>query len=339
MSNLRSDVPLLEVNNLETHFLTRAGTIKAVNNVTFDIEAGEVLGIVGESGCGKSVTALSLMRLIPDPPGRIIGGEIKFNGVDLLRQSDQDMRSIRGRRMSMIFQEPMTSLNPVLNIGRQLTEVLELHLKLTHNAAMTRAAELLEMVGMSDPATRLRSYAHQFSGGMRQRVMIAMAVSCNPQLLIADEATTALDVTIQAQILELIHGLTSELGMSLIIISHNLGVIARYADRVNVMYAGRITESASAEEIFRNPRHPYTVGLLKTVPQIDGPISEFLSPIPGEIPDLANLPAGCSFHARCKWKTLKCESSIPSAVELSAKHEVACWEHERVQIGQEPTVQ
>ena len=330
-------MPLLEVNNLETHFRTRSGTIKAVNNVTFDIEAGEVLGVVGESGCGKSVTALSLMRLIPDPPGRIVGGEIKFNGVDLLRLSNKDMRSIRGRRISMIFQEPMTSLNPVLSIGQQLTEVLELHLKLTHNSATARAVELLEMVGMPDPVVRLRAYAHQFSGGMRQRVMVAMAVACNPQLLIADEATTALDVTIQAQILELIHGLTADSNMALMIISHNLGVIARYADRVNVMYAGQISESSSAEDLFRNPRHPYTVGLLNTIPQIDGPTSEYLSPIPGDIPDLAHLPAGCSFHPRCNWKTSKCELTPPSLVELNVKHKVACWEQERVQRKQEPT--
>ncbi|MEX0762814.1 MAG: ABC transporter ATP-binding protein [Dehalococcoidia bacterium] len=324
--------PLLDVRNLKTHFFTAGGVIKAVDDVSFTVEAGETLGLVGESGCGKSVTALSLMRLVPDPPGRIVGGEVLFDGQDLLRASDTQMRQVRGGRIGMIFQEPMTSLNPVLTIGRQLTESLELHLKMNHRAAMTRARELLEMVGIPDPESRLSDYPHQMSGGQRQRIMIAIALSCNPDLLIADEATTALDVTIQAQILELMKDLTTRLGTALIIITHNLGVVARYADRVNVMYAGRIRETGTAEEIYGHPKHPYTVGLLNSVPRLDQPSGTRLRPIEGEIPNLADLPDGCDFRPRCAWAVPHCATDDPPLLETSVGQRSACWEHERVEL-------
>ena len=326
----RTSIPLLEVKNLTTYFDTQSGLIKAVDDVSFNIEAGEILGLVGESGCGKSVTALSLMGLVPDPPGKIIRGEVLLDGVDLLQISNAELRHIRGRRIAMIFQEPMTSLNPVLTIGRQLTEPLELHLKMTRREAATRAAELIDMVGIPDPDERLRNYPHHLSGGMRQRIMIAMALSCDPALLIADEATTALDVTIQAQILELMQGLTSRLNTALLIITHNLGVVARYANRVNVMYAGKIREMGTAIEIYGTPKHPYTVGLLNTVPQVDGPLAERLEPIEGEIPDLANLPAGCAFQPRCRWAVEQCGVEDPQLTAVSPGHVTACWEHELV---------
>ncbi len=327
-------MPLLEVKNLTTYFDTDSGLIKAVDDVSFTIESGEILGLVGESGCGKSVTALSLMRLVPSPPGRIIRGEVRLDGVDLLTLSDAEIRKIRGRRIAMIFQEPMTSLNPVLTIERQLTEQLELHKNMTRRQAAMRAAELLDMVGIPDPEQRLWGYPHQLSGGMRQRVMIAMALSCEPELLIADEATTALDVTIQAQILELMQDLTSRLNTALLIITHNLGVVARYADRVNVMYAGKIREMGGAIEIYGDPKHPYTVGLLNTVPQVEGPLSERLEPIEGDIPDLANLPAGCSFEPRCRWSTEQCVVEDPPLTELKPGHVTACWEHALVNRGE-----
>ena len=326
----RTSIPLLEVKNLTTYFDTQEGLIKAVDDVSFNIEAGEILGLVGESGCGKSVTALSLMGLVPDPPGKIIRGEVILDGVDLLQISNAELRHIRGRRIAMIFQEPMTSLNPVLTIGRQLTEPLELHLKMTRREAATRAAELIDMVGIPDPEERLLNYPHHLSGGMRQRIMIAMALSCEPALLIADEATTALDVTIQAQILELMQGLTSRLNTALLIITHNLGVVARYANRVNVMYAGKIREMGTAIEIYGTPKHPYTVGLLNTVPQVDGPLAERLEPIEGEIPDLANLPAGCAFQPRCRWAVERCAVEDPALTEVRPGHVTACWEHELV---------
>ena len=324
---------LLEVKNLSTYFDTEPGLIKAVDDVSFTIESGEILGLVGESGCGKSVTALSVMGLVPSPPGRIVNGEVRLDGVDLLALSDAELRQIRGRRIAMIFQEPMTSLNPVLTIERQLTEPLELHMNMTRRQAATRSAELLDMVGIPDPEERLWGYPHQLSGGMRQRVMIAMALSCEPELLIADEATTALDVTIQAQILELMQDLTSRLNTALLIITHNLGVVARYADRVNVMYAGKIREKGKAIEIFRDPKHPYTVGLLNTVPQVEGPLSERLEPIEGDIPDLANLPPGCSFQPRCRWATEQCGVEDPTLTELTDGHVTACWEHALVNKG------
>ena len=318
---------LLEVKNLATHFFMQDGLVKAVDGVSFDIEEGETLGLVGESGCGKSVSALSILRLIPWPPGRTIGGEIIFEGEDLLRLDAQEMRHIRGNRISMVFQEPMTSLNPVLTIGRQLTETLELHMKMDKSSAINRAAELLTSVGIPEASTRLGDYPHQFSGGMRQRVMIAMALSCNPRLLIADEPTTALDVTIQAQVLEVMRDLCTELGAALIIITHNLGVVARYADRVNVMYAGRIIERGSAQEIYHNPKHPYTRGLLASVPRLDEPKREKLNPIEGLPPNLMTLPPGCSFRPRCTHAIERCATEFPplESVADEGRHLAACW--------------
>ena len=315
---------LLEVKDLATYFFTPEGVVKAVDGITYDLEEGEILGLVGESGCGKSVSALSLMRLIQNP-GRNVAGSVMFNGQDLLTLDDEDMRHIRGKDMSMIFQEPMTSLNPVLTIGRQLTESLQLHLGLDKEGAEKRAGELLLMVGIPEGDRRLRDYPHQFSGGMRQRVMIAMALSCNPKMLIADEPTTALDVTIQAQILELVQRLGRELGTAVLIITHNLGVVARYADRVNVMYAGKIIERGTSREIYGNPRHPYTIGLLASVPRLDEPRKEQLDPIEGLPPDLISLPAGCSFRARCRFAIDKCATEIPPLVEVSEGHTAACW--------------
>lgn len=321
---------LLDIKNLSTHFRTRLGVIKAVNDVSFSLSEGETLGLVGESGCGKSVTALSIMRLVPSPPGRIVGGEVMFQGQNLVTISEIEMRNIRGRDIGMIFQEPMTSLNPVLSIGRQLREPLELHLGMTKKQALDRSIELLELVGIPDPETRLKSFPHQISGGQRQRVMIAMALSCEPKLLIADEATTALDVTIQAQILEIIKELTDRLGTAVIIITHNLGVVARYADSVNVMYAGRIRESGSLDQVYREPKHPYTVGLLNSVPTLDLDADIRLEPIRGEIPNLADLPTGCAFMDRCDYAVERCGESDPELVELDGTHLGACWEHERV---------
>ncbi|MBI4298538.1 MAG: ABC transporter ATP-binding protein [Chloroflexi bacterium] len=318
---------LLEVNNLKTYFFMQDGVTKAVDGISYDLQEGETLGLVGESGCGKSVSALSVMRLIAWPPGRTVEGEAIFDGEDLLKMDNNEMRRIRGNRMSMVFQEPMTSLNPVLTIGRQLTETLELHLKMDKSAARNRAAELLQMVGIPEAASRLNDYPHQFSGGMRQRVMIAMAISCNPRLIIADEPTTALDVTIQAQILELMKGLCKQLGTALIVITHNLGVVARYADRVNVMYAGKIIERGTAKEIYHNPKHPYTLGLLRSVPRLDEPKKQKLDPIEGIPPDLMNLPPGCSFRPRCHYAIDKCavEEPLLEPVADSNRHTSACW--------------
>ena len=315
---------LLEVKDLATYFFTPEGVVKAVDGITYDLEEGEILGLVGESGCGKSVSALSLMRLIQNP-GKNVAGEVLFNGQDLLALNDRDMRRIRGKDMSMIFQEPMTSLNPVLTIGRQLTEALQLHLGLDKKGAEQRAGELLLMVGIPEGDRRLKDYPHQFSGGMRQRVMIAMALSCDPKMLIADEPTTALDVTIQAQILELVQRLGQELGTAVLIITHNLGVVARYADRVNVMYAGKIIERGTSREIYGNPRHPYTIGLLASVPRLDEPRKEQLDPIQGLPPDLIALPEGCSFRPRCKFAIDRCATEIPPLVEVSEGHTSACW--------------
>ena len=325
-----SSSPLLQITDLATEFTTEAGPIRAVDGVSLEIHEGETLGLVGESGCGKSVTALSILRLVPSPPGRIVGGQVLFQGIDLLRLSDREMRRVRGGRIGMIFQEPMTSLNPVLSIGRQLTEPLELHLKMTKVQSRRRAVELLELVGLPDPADRYRAYPHQLSGGQQQRVMIAIALSCNPKLLIADEATTALDVTIQAQILELMKELTDRLGTAVLVITHNLGVVARYADRVNVMYAGKIRESGSAEQIYLSPRHPYTNGLLESVPRLDRPVSDRLQPIEGEIPDPGQLSAGCAFNPRCSWAVDRCYKDDPALTDTGSGHAVACWEQERV---------
>ena len=324
---------LLEVKDLQTHFFTMDGVVRAVDGVSYDLSEGETLGLVGESGCGKSVSALSLMRLIPDPPGRIVNGEVLLDGQDILRIDMADMRNIRGAKMSMVFQEPMTSLNPVLTIERQLTETLQLHKGMSKAEARREGVDLLARVGIPDPDQRIKQYPHQFSGGMRQRVMIAMALSCNPRLIIADEPTTALDVTIQAQILELMKSLTTEFGVALIVITHNLGVVARYADRVNIMYAGRIIERGSAREIYSNPRHPYTVGLLRSVPRLDLPRRAKLDPIEGQPPDLVNLPAGCAFRARCRWAVDKCATDAPGLQETNPEHWSACWRAEDLGPG------
>ncbi|HET9488727.1 MAG TPA: ABC transporter ATP-binding protein [Methylomirabilota bacterium] len=322
---------LLDVRSLTTQFFTSAGIVRAVDGVSWDVDEGETVALVGESGCGKSVSALSIMRLVSEPAGRIVSGEILFKGRNLLALSDEDMRHIRGREIAMIFQEPMTSLNPVLTVGRQVTEGLEIHLGMTPAAAQQRAVELLAMVGIPDSARRLRQYPHQFSGGMRQRIMIAMALACNPALILADEPTTALDVTIQAQILELMKELSRRLGVAMLVITHNLGVVARYADRVNVMYAGRIIERASARELYANPRHPYTLGLLRSVPRLDEPRRERLAPIEGQPPDLTRLPSGCAFASRCVFQVERCLREVPPLRPLGAdSHVSACWEAERV---------
>ena len=316
---------LLEVRDLKTHFFTPDGVVKAVDGVFYDLEEGETLGLVGESGCGKSVSALSIMRLIPDPPGKTVGGKVIFEGEDLLKLSGSQMRRVRGKRIAMVFQEPMTSLNPILSIERQLTEALEVHLRMGKSDARKEAIRRLEQVGISDPERRIKQFPHQFSGGMRQRVMIAMALSCNPRLIIADEPTTALDVTIQAQILELMKNLSVEYGVSLIIITHNLGVVARYADRVNIMYAGKIIERGPAKEIYGSPSHPYTLGLLKSVPRLDLPRKERLDPIEGQPPDLMNLPPGCAFRERCRYAIDRCAEEIPPLHRVSDSHFSACF--------------
>ena len=325
--------PLLEVKNLRTHFYTFEGVVKAVDGVSYDLEEGETLGLVGESGCGKSVSAMSLMRLIPDPPGKIVDGEILFEGQDVLQLSMDEMRHIRGAKMSMVFQEPMTSLNPVLNLEKQLGETLQLHKGMTKQEARQESVELLARVGIPDPERRVRQYPHQFSGGMRQRVMIAMALSCNPRVIIADEPTTALDVTIQAQILELMKGLTQEFGVAMIVITHNLGVVARYADRMNIMYAGKIIERGESAEIYSNPRHPYTVGLLKSVPRLDLPRRTRLDPIEGQPPDLIAVPKGCAFRERCKWAVDKCATEEPGLESVAEGHYSACWRYEDLGPG------
>ena len=303
--------PLLEVKDLHTEFRTGAGLVRAVDGISYAVEHGETVAIVGESGSGKSVSALSVMRLVADPPGRITAGKVLFDGRDLLKLSAEEMREVRGRDIGMVFQEPMTSLNPVLTIGRQITEVLEAHQGIDKSASEARARELLELVGIADPMRRLRQYPHQLSGGMRQRVMIAVALACNPKLIIADEPTTALDVTIQAQILELMKSLTVKLNVALIVITHNLGVVARYAHRVNVMYAGRIVESGRADAIYHDPRHPYTIALLKSVPRLDQPRRARLDPVEGQPPDLTRLDGGCAFRPRCRFAIEKCALSIP----------------------------
>ena len=321
---------LLEVRDLRTTFQTAAGTVRAVDGVSWDIHEGETVALVGESGCGKSVSALSVMRLVEPPAGRIESGEILFKGRDLLKLSEPEMHHVRGREIAMVFQEPMTSLNPVLSVGRQLTEGLEIHMGMTPAAAHARALELLGLVGISEGERRLRQFPHHFSGGMRQRLMIAMALACNPSLILADEPTTALDVTIQAQILELMRDLSRRLRVALLIITHNLGVVARYADRVNVMYAGRIIERASAEELYAAPRHPYTLGLLRSVPRLDEPRRARLDPIDGQPPDLSRLPPGCAFAPRCAWRTDHCAEAVPPLSTPVAAHHTACWEDERV---------
>jgi len=322
--------PLLDVKGLRTQFFTQDGVVKAVDDVSFYIMPGETLGVVGESGSGKSMTGLSIMRLIPNPPGKIVSGEIIFNGKDIIKMSDDQVRSIRGNDIAMIFQDPMTSLNPVLTINRQISEALQLHMKMNKSQARTRTIELLHMVGIPNAEERIDQYPHQFSGGMRQRVMIAMALSCNPKLLIADEPTTALDVTIQAQILDLMRVLQVERDTGVILITHSMGVVAGMADRIQVMYAGHIVETGTTEEIFANPRHPYTVGLLKSIPRLDATRKEKLEPIRGMPPDLIDLPDMCPFVPRCNYAREKCEQKNPPLMEVGPGHFSACWFWEEV---------
>ena len=323
--------PLLEVKDLHTEFRTGAGTVRAVDGISYTVEPGETVAIVGESGSGKSVSALSILRLIPDPPGRITHGEIRFAGRDIMQLSDAEMREVRGGDIGMVFQEPMTSLNPVLTIGRQITETLEQHRGMDRTASHKRAVELLGLVGISDAERRLRQYPHQLSGGMRQRIMIAMALACDPKLIIADEPTTALDVTIQAQILELMKDLTRRLNVALIIITHNLGVVARYANRVNVMYAGRLVESGPAADVYHNPRHPYTMALLRSVPRLDRPRQERLDPVEGQPPDLTRLDGGCAFRPRCRFAVDACAQTQPPLEPVDIPgHLAACFRSKEV---------
>ena len=322
---LDSKKTILEIRNLRTQFDTHEGRVHAVNGVSYDIHEGETVGIVGESGCGKSVSMLSVMRLLDSPPAFIEADSIKFMGQELTTMSEDEMRRLRGSKMAMIFQDPMTSLNPVLTIGFQLTEPLMLHQGMSEEDARKKAAELLGWVGIPDPEKRLDDYPHQLSGGMRQRVMIAMALSCNPMLLIADEPTTALDVTIQAQLVDLVKHLRDETGMSLIWITHDLGVIAGLADRVLVMYAGFIVEDAEVKELYGNPQHPYTAALLRSLPRLDGSPGEKLETIEGLPPDLLAFPTGCPFAPRCKYVQEKCLTENPTLQEITPGHKVACW--------------
>ncbi|NIN69388.1 MAG: ATP-binding cassette domain-containing protein [Anaerolineae bacterium] len=315
---------LLEVKDLSTRFYTDDGVVQAVNGVSWEVSEGETLGIVGESGCGKSVSVLSVLRLIPQPPGKIESGEVMFEDRDLMKLSDDEMRSIRGNKMAMVFQDPMTSLNPVLTINQQISEALMLHLGMNKKEARERTAELLKLVQIPQAEDRVDDYPHQFSGGMRQRAMIAMALSCSPQILIADEPTTALDVTIQAQIIELVKELRDEIGMAIIWITHDLGIIAGIADRVEVMYAGYIIESADVKDLYGDPRHPYTLGLLGSVPRLDLGKKKKLTPIFGLPPDLIDLPSGCPFAARCDYRIDDCVGR-PELRLIAPGHEVACW--------------
>ena len=320
---------VLEVEDLQTYFYTRGGLVKAVDGVSFSLARGATLAIVGESGCGKSVTALSLMRLVADPPGRIIGGRVRLEGVDLLRLDEAAMRDIRGNQISMVFQEPMTSLNPVMTIGRQISEALILHQRMSNKAALNRAVEMLALVGIPEPKQRAKEYPHQLSGGMRQRAMIAMALACNPRVLIADEPTSALDVTIQAQILELIAKLQRELGTAVILITHDLGVVAETAERVIVMYAGRKVEEAAVGELFARPLHPYTRGLMNSIPRLALMRREAgqqrLQEIPGIVPALSNLPQACTFAPRCAFADDRCRKQSPPYEQKRPAHWASCW--------------
>jgi peptide/nickel transport system ATP-binding protein len=315
---------LLEVKNLRTYFYTDDGVAKAVDDVSFSLDKGETLGLVGESGCGKSVSALSIMRLIPDPPGKIVEGEILFKGKDILKVPEKEMQDIRGNDIGMIFQEPMTSLNPVFNCGDQIEEAVILHQKLSKQEAKVKAIEMLNLVGIPAPEQRYNEYPHQLSGGMRQRIMIAMALSCNPEILIADEPTTALDVTVQAQILELIKKLQNELGMGVIMITHDLGVIAEVSTRVAVMYASKVAEYGKVDQIFFNPKHPYTIGLLNSIPKLNKNKSR-LATIEGSVPVPTNYPKGCHFCTRCTFAIEKCWNEEPPAVQIEPGHTAACW--------------
>jgi oligopeptide transport system ATP-binding protein len=317
--------PLLEVKNLKTRFKITGAYVHAVNGITYALNEGDSLGVVGESGCGKSVGVMSVMRLIPQPPGEIYEGEVLYGGRDLLKLSAEEMRHIRGKEIAMIFQDPMTSLNPVMRIGRQITEALELHMSMDKKQARARAAELLTMVGIPRAADRLDDYPHQFSGGMRQRVMIAMALSCMPQVLIADEPTTALDVTIQAQIVDLVKKLRDELGMAVIWITHDLGVVARLVKNVVVMYAGYIIESSPVADLYAHPSHPYTLGLLGSLPRLDSHERERLVSIQGAPPDLVDLPVGCPFRPRCVYAIDRCREENPLLMPVGVQHEAACW--------------
>src|SRR5438105_10719500 len=315
---------LLEVNNLKTYFFTRSGVVKAVDDVSFTMKPSETLGVVGESGCGKSVTALSVIRLIASPPGKIVGGEINFNGEDVLEKNQEELTELRGSKISMIFQDPMTSLNPVYTVGYQIAETVSRHRKnVSKDQAWKRAVEMLDLVRISDAKRRAKNYPHEFSGGMRQRVMIGIALACNPQLLIADEPTTALDVTIQAQVLELMSGLSKEFGTAVMLITHDLGVVAGTCQHVNVMYAGHIVESAPVKQIFETPAHPYTVGLLRSIPRLDEKRGSHLTPIPGQPPDLLNPPAGCPYAPRCPKVQSRCRRERPELMPVGRGEQVA----------------
>jgi oligopeptide/dipeptide ABC transporter ATP-binding protein len=325
---------LLQVKDLRTSFFTPEGEVRAIDGVSFEIDEGKTLGLVGESGCGKSVTSLSIMRLIPSPPGKIVGGEILYRGRDLLKLNNEEMRKIRGNEISMIFQEPMTSLNPVFTVGNQIGEAIRLHQGLGKRETRAKTIEMLRLVKIADPETRVDAYPHQLSGGMRQRVMIAMALSCNPSLLIADEPTTALDVTIQAQILELMKELQQKIGMALLLITHDLGVVAEQADDVAIMYAGKIVERAKTRAIFNRPFHPYTVGLLNSLPTTGGQKKRRLDAIPGVVPSPLNLPSGCGFRDRCPKAADACAQSEPPLVEKEPGHPAACYfPHTEVRTG------
>jgi oligopeptide transport system ATP-binding protein len=316
---------VLEIKNLCTYFYTQEGELKAVDGLSYNVNKGESVGLVGESACGKSVSALSIMRLIPYPPGIIVGGEIFFQGKDLMKATESEMRHIRGNRIAMVFQEPTTSLNPVLTVRRQISEALELHRGMDKNESLSETIRLLKLVGIPDSEKRANDYPFQFSGGMQQRIMIAMALSCNPALLICDEPTTSLDVTVQAQLLEIIDDLRARFGTSVITITHNLGIVARYVDRVNVMYAGKMVETAPTEDLYANPCHPYTIGLLSSVPRLDVSKKKSLRMIKGLPPNLAHLPGGCSFHPRCDYAMPKCKEEYPPLEKVGDNHYRACW--------------
>lgn len=316
---------LLKIENLHINFITVDGTVKAVNGVDLELNKGETLGLVGETGAGKTTTALGIMRLVPNPPGKILDGDIQFEGQSLLKLSEEEMRRIRGNKVSMIFQDPMTSLNPVETVGDQIAEVISIHQDVTKEEAKKKAAEMLELVGI--PAARLNEYPHQFSGGMKQRVVIAIALACNPQLLIADEPTTALDVTIQAQVLEMMNKLKRDLGTSMLLITHDLGVVAQVCDKVAIMYGGEIVEAGSLEDIFENTKHPYTMGLFGSIPNMEDDVDR-LSPIKGLMPDPTNLPSGCKFHPRCPYAKPICQEKIPTKTEVRPGHKTICLMYE-----------
>ena len=321
--------PLLCIEQLKTHFFTDDGVVKAVDGVDMSIHAGETLAVVGESGCGKSVTALSILRLVQTPPGRIVSGSIRFDGTELNHLSDGEMRHIRGNRISMIFQEPMTSLNPVFRAGSQVAEAIRLHQKVSKAQAMNRAVGMMAKVGIPDPDRRAQEYPHQLSGGMRQRVMISMALACNPRLMIADEPTTALDVTIQAQILDLMNDLKTDFGAAIMLITHDLGVVAEMAQRVVVMYTGQVVEEAPVGDLFSSPRHPYTIGLMNSIPNLDQAVPEdrMLPTITGMVPSLLDLPAGCNFQERCPEANARCREESPPLFKKNKGHSVRCWLH------------